>query len=383
MAKSKPAFFSILQNSLGIILLIALIACAFFLHHQLNLFVQKGTHASVVEVTIEKGFGANKTAWTLKRKKVITDALFFRMMTVALGMTNDIKAGHYRIAPHASNFDILKQITQGKQEFLRLTIPEGITLYEARAIINNAPFLKGEMTLELTEGALLPETYFYERGMSRNQLARLMHEKIQEVLTLEWQNRQKDLPLATPFEALILASIIEKETAQADERQLVAGVFINRLRRDMLLQTDPTVIYGVTQGKSSSLNRPIRMSDLERHTPWNSYKVKGLPPTPICLPSRASIHAALHPADTDMLYFVADGSGGHAFAKTLKEHEDNVKNWRRIEADIRNQERIRQQAKDLKGALRPRPMRNDRRHSKPKPKKPKSTSSNAKTFYAR
>ncbi|MFN9161381.1 MAG: endolytic transglycosylase MltG, partial [Alphaproteobacteria bacterium] len=189
--------------------------------------------------------------------------------------------------------------------------------------------LEGSITRAPVEGALLPEPYIFNRGMPRDELIARMERDHQEVLDELWARRVPNLPIATKEEAVILASIVEKETGVASERPLVAGVFINRLRKGMKLQSDPTIIYGLTKGVP--LGRGIRKSEIEKATPYNTYVINGLPPTPIANPGRESIAAVLNPATTDALFFVADGTGGHVFAATLAEHERNVANWRQVE----------------------------------------------------
>ena len=186
------------------------------------------------------------------------------------------------------------------------------------------------------EGSLAPDSYEVRAGASRPDLVAQMQDRQAARLDAAWQNRADDLPLSTPEEALILASIIEKETGIAEERRTVSSVFVNRLNTGMRLQTDPTVIYGVTEGRGT-LGRGLRQSELRGETPWNTYVIDGLPPTPIANPGQASIEAALNPDETDYIFFVADGTGGHAFATNLADHNRNVAEWRRIEAERANQ----------------------------------------------
>ena len=363
------------QGAISMTLILWVIATAHVTHHAM-IFLRAHAHTHPVLVTIEKGYGANKTAWTLKRAGVIDDAILFRTMVVALGATGSLKAGRYTIPAHASPLMILQQIIKGKAELRRVTIPEGITLAEALAIIRAAPALTGDITIPLTEGMLLPETYFYSEGKTRDALIIHMRDEATRVLQEAWKSRSPNLPLRHPQEALVLASIVEKETSLDYERRLVAGVFIHRLRKKMKLQSDPTVIYGITLGESSSLNRPIRMSDLKKKTAWNTYVIDSLPPTPICLPGRASIEAVTQPEETDLLYFVADGRGGHIFAPTLEEHERNVKKWRSVEQRRKEEKRIATIKNDLKGLLKPRPWR-----PKKEPAKRPSTSSSRPNLF--
>ncbi|RMH39756.1 MAG: endolytic transglycosylase MltG [Alphaproteobacteria bacterium] len=213
---------------------------------------------------------------------------------------------------------------------LRVAVAEGTTSWQVVNELGKVDFLSGEPSEVPPEGWLAPESYEVEKGADRDALLARMRARQEEILAELWPERDEDLPIKTPEEALILASIIEKETGVPDERRLVASVFVNRLRKGMRLQTDPTVVYGITQGKGP-LGRGLRQSELRAETPYNTYVIDGLPPTPICNPGRASIEAALHPADSPYVFFVADGSGGHAFAATIEEHNRNVAKWREIE----------------------------------------------------
>jgi UPF0755 protein len=214
----------------------------------------------------------------------------------------------------------------------RVTLAEGVTSWQVVEELKQAEFLSGEVAALPAEGALAPDSYEVARGLERAVLIGRMEENQAQILAELWQARAEGLPFDTPEEAMVLASIVEKETGVPEERRQVASVFVNRLERGIRLQTDPTVIYGVTNGQGA-LGRGLRQSELRRETPYNTYVIDGLPPTPIANPGRASIEAALNPDATDYLYFVADGTGGHAFAETLAEHNENVARWRAIEAE--------------------------------------------------
>ncbi len=218
----------------------------------------------------------------------------------------------------------------------RVTVVEGTTVWQVVEALNAAEFLAGEIAEMPPEGMLAPDSYAVQPGEDRGVLVAEMQRRQALVLEDLWAARAPDLPISSPEEALILASIIEKETGVPEERRQVASVFVNRLRVPMRLQTDPTVIYGVTEGRGV-LGRGLRQSELRGATPWNTYVIDGLPPTPIANPGRASIAAALDPDDTPYLYFVADGTGGHAFATNLADHNRNVARWREIEAERRSQ----------------------------------------------
>ncbi len=213
----------------------------------------------------------------------------------------------------------------------RITMAEGITSWQIVDALRSADFLAGEVEEIPAEGTLAPLGEDVRVGMDRNALLAQMTQKQSEILAEAWQNRANGLPYETPEEALIMASIIEKETGVSSERAQVASVFVNRLNQGIRLQTDPTVIYGITKGQGA-LGRGLRQSELRSDTPWNTYVIDALPPTPIANPGQAAIEAALNPDDTDYIFFVADGSGGHAFARTLQEHNANVVKWREIEA---------------------------------------------------
>ncbi|QUS35146.1 endolytic transglycosylase MltG [Falsirhodobacter algicola] len=213
---------------------------------------------------------------------------------------------------------------------LRVTLAEGVTSWQVVDGLKHADFLTGDVEDIPAEGSLAPDSYEIAAGETRADLLAEMAERQTRILAEQWESRDEDLPYDSPEEALIMASIVEKETGIASERPMVASVFVNRLRQGMRLQTDPTVIYGVTGGEGI-LGRGLRASELRARTPYNTYVIDGLPPTPIANPGRLSIEAALHPAESDYVFFVADGSGGHAFARTLEEHNANVAKWREIE----------------------------------------------------
>jgi len=223
-------------------------------------------------------------------------------------------------------------VSSGTPMVYRVAVPEGLTSWQIVEGFRRADFLSGEVLEVPDEGRLAPDTYEVRRGQDRQELLDQMMASQELILAEAWAARQDGLPLENAYEALILASIIEKETSVADERELVSGVFVNRLNRGMRLQTDPTVIYGVTGGQGV-LGRGLRRSELDTPTPWNTYTIDGLPPTPIANPGRAAIEAAVNPEDTGYIFFVADGTGGHAFAETLDQHNANVRRWRQIEAE--------------------------------------------------
>ncbi|WP_435168553.1 endolytic transglycosylase MltG [Falsirhodobacter sp. 1013] len=221
---------------------------------------------------------------------------------------------------------------EGEDLRLRVTLAEGVTSWRVVDSLKRADFLTGDVAEVPAEGSLAPDSYEVEDGQVRGELLAEMAERQTLILADLWAGRDEGLPYETPEEALVMASIVEKETGIASERPMVASVFVNRLRDGMRLQTDPTVIYGVTKGEGV-LGRGLRASELRARNPYNTYVIDGLPPTPIANPGRLSIEAALHPAESDYVYFVADGSGGHVFAQTLEEHNANVVKWRAIERE--------------------------------------------------
>jgi UPF0755 protein len=279
-------------------------------------------------VIVPRG-GTEAVADTLLRAGVITDATAFQLGARLTAGEGPLRAGEFAIAPGASLRDVLTQLRTAAPVQRRVTLPEGLSSAQALAVLARAPGLVDDPAPP-PEGSLFPDTYAYEWGASRRDIIARASRAMERVLAEAWEARAESLPLASPREALILASIIERETGQAAERPRVAGVFINRLRRNMPLQSDPTVVYAASGGLGV-LDRPISRADLELDNPFNTYRNRGLPPGPIASPGQASIVAALQPEEHDFLYFVADGSGGHAFSRTLDEHNRNVAKWREIE----------------------------------------------------
>ncbi len=281
-------------------------------------------------VTIERGASLNSASEALEAAGVISNGAIFRLGARFRGVADGVKFGEYEIPARASMADALEIIVSGKSIQHRITVAEGLTSWEVVEILRASEVLVGEIAEVPAEGTLAPDTYFVARGSLRSEMIDRMKASQARILAEAWEMRAPDTPLKSPEEALILASIIEKETGIASERPMVGGVFVNRLRKGMQLQSDPTIIYGITEGKGP-LDRPILRSDLERPTAYNTYVIPRLPPTPIANPGREAILAAVLPEETDALYFVADGTGGHVFAATLREHNRNVAEWRKIE----------------------------------------------------
>lgn len=297
-------------------------------------------HSTVA--VIPKGEGVYEIAGRLEREGIIGDRRLFVAHYLSTrmhaGMTGgklvQLKAGEYEIRKQASLRQVLATLAEGKAILYRISLPEGLTSQQIVERLKADPNLAGDITEMPPEGTLLPDTYKFSRGTSRQELIDRMRTEQQRFVTAVWERRQKDLPYETRDQALTMASIVEKETGRADERERVAAVFVNRLRKGMRLQSDPTIIYGIVAGQGT-LGRPITRSDIDTRTPYNTYQINGLPPTPICNPGRSAIQATLNPARTSDLYFVADGSGGHTFSATLKEHNAAVQVWRQLEREAR------------------------------------------------
>jgi UPF0755 protein len=383
---------AIASNALTLAILV-LLGLAGFIAWAKASFEGPGPLAEAVCVRVERGANLSAVSRTLEMQGAVTDARLFRIGADYLGKAADLRFGSYLVPPGASMAEVLDILTRGGQSTcgaeinvrigvvetdvvvrdldpasgiyvevarfdpaaepapaayaekraedgvrLRVTLAEGVTSWQVVEGLKAADFLTGEVAAVPAEGSLAPDSYEVTAGADRAALLAEMAARQTRIIDSLWETRAPDLPFSTKEEALVLASIIEKETALAEERGMVAGVFVNRLRSGMPLQTDPTIIYGITRG-DMSLRRTIRQSDKEGRTEarmhgkveYNSYVINGLPPGPIANPGRGSIAAALAPETTDAIYFVADGTGGHVFARTLEEHNRNVAKWRAIE----------------------------------------------------
>ncbi|MFC0199076.1 endolytic transglycosylase MltG [Paracoccus rhizosphaerae] len=369
--------------TLAIVLLIAAAAAVAWAKRE---FSGPGPSAVAQCVQIAPGASLNAVSNRLAEQGAISNAYIFRAGADAMGKARELKFGSFLVEPGASMESIVDTVTAGGpstcgtevvvrvgvrantillrdmnpdtgayEEMARfdpatddappaiaaaqdlsdvrlsMVMAEGVTSWQVVEALRAAGFLTGEIDDVPPEGSLAPDTYQLSKGGDRNQILAQMAARQEIILAEEWEARPFGLPYETPEEALIMASIVEKETGVAGERPQVASVFVNRLRQGMRLQTDPTVIYGVTNGQGI-LDRGLRRSELDAETPYNTYRIDGLPPTPIANPGRAAINAALNPDDTDYLYFVADGTGGHTFSRTLEEHNAAVARWREIEA---------------------------------------------------
>jgi UPF0755 protein len=303
-----------------------------------HMFVKPGPLAAAKQVVVPRGASLDQIADTLADAGVIESRFVFTTWVRALRTQARLRSGEYRFPGGVSAREAMNVLISGRQIQHRLTIPEGLTTYQVLQRVAKAEGLEGDLTEKAGEGELLPDTYFYTLGETRNDMVKRMKHAMDSALEDAWEQRGPDTILKSKEELLILASIVEKETGDRAERAMVAGVFVNRLKRHMRLETDPTVIYGITEGKGA-LGRRLLRADLERDDPYNTYKIPGLPPGPICNPGRASILAAIHPAKHDYIYFVADGTGGHVFAETLKEHNRNVAKWRKIRREREQREK--------------------------------------------
>ncbi len=331
--KSISSLLMVFNSVLTIVVigLVAVTAGLYFLKFQ---FEKPGPLKHPTVVVIPKGYGLYRIASHLENSGVISDRRLFTAGVIYHKAQKKLRAGEFEIKAGASMRQVLDQLIRGKTLLYSVTLPEGLTSQQIVERLNAVENLTGEITEIPPEGSLLPDTYAYSSNTDRNVILLRMKEAQQRYLAQMWPTRAPDLPLKTPYEAVILASIVEKETGVAAERAHIAGVFINRLRKGMRLQSDPTIIYGLVGGKGK-LGRPIRRSELRKKTAYNTYHIDGLPPTPIANPGRAAIAAVLNPKPTKDLYFVADGTGGHVFAETLREHNNNVRKWRKIEKAMR------------------------------------------------
>lgn len=373
------------------LLIIAMIALAGFIYWAKDQFYKPGPLQKAILIEVPRGGTIYNLSKLLEQEGAITNSRILRIGADYTQKSDQLKYGTYEIPAGASMADIIGIVTKGGSTRFRyvarynikvasaaelilrersaeaggepvvlasfladedipdayqnlvedgvpvsyqISVAEGTTSWQFIEALKAADFLDGPVPDVPPEGMVAPNTYEVRRGTARADVVALMVDAQSKILAEAWENRKDDLPLQTPEEALILASIIEKETGVKSERAEVAGVFINRLRQGMKLQTDPTVIYGLTEGKAP-LGRGLRRSELSKETPYNTYVISGLPPGPIANPGRAAIEAALNPAETDNLFFVADGTGGHAFATNLADHNANVAKWRKIEEERR------------------------------------------------
>jgi UPF0755 protein len=288
----------------------------------------KAPQGGITTVILERGAGVRQIAASLGEAGAISSPSVFVMAARLTGAASELKAGEYDITSGASMATVLSDIRHGRVVRHLVTVPEGWTSEMAIEAVNRQPVLTGIVEAP-PEGAILPDTYQVHRGQSRAEVVAEMRAARDALLAELWANRQPGLPISTPEEAVTLASIVEKETGLASERPRIAAVFMNRLRKGMRLESDPTIIYGISRGRP--LGRGLLASEVATQTPYNTYRIDGLPPTPIANPGRDALEAVLNPPQSDELFFVADGTGGHVFASTYEHHLRNVARWRQVE----------------------------------------------------
>jgi len=330
--RSRNPFVIVGNLLLTLIFLIAVCGGVGFVIGKQN-FEERGPLAEDRVVNVPRG-GIRDTADLLVREGVIDQPYLFIVGALLMKSQHDLKYGEYKFVKNASLRDVVDTIIEGKVVQHAFTLAEGLTSDQIVQRLTESDILAGNIRDVPREGTLLPETYRFVRGTTREQVIRRMQQDQRRVLQEVWERRNPDLPIRTPEQLVTLASIIEKETGKTEERTRVAAVFVNRLRQRMKLQSDPTIIYGLVGGKGS-LGRPIMKSEIEQPTPYNTYVIDGLPPGPIANPGRASLEAAANPARTKELFFVADGTGGHAFADTYDQHQKNVARLRALEQQAR------------------------------------------------
>ena len=330
--QSRNRFVVFLNFMMSLVVMI-LIVTGVALYFGKREFDGPGPLSTSSTVVIKQASSVRDIAELLARRGMISNSRVFQIGVRAHGNDGRLKAGEYEIKAGASMRQIMETLKSGRSVLYSLTIPEGLTVVRALERIAGHEELVGDMPAETPpEGSLVADTQRFARGTTRAEIIDKMSKDQKRLVESIWRRRNPDLPLADINEFVTLASIVEKETGRADERTRVAGVFINRLRTGIRLQSDPTIIYGIFGGEGKPADRPIYRSDIDTPTPYNTYAIDGLPPTPIANPGRAALEAVANPSRTEELYFVADGAGGHVFARTLEEHNENVARWRRIEA---------------------------------------------------
>lgn len=326
----------IVLNFMLTMLVLAVIGVGGLLYWGKRVYEEPGPLPEDRTVIIPSGSTLDTIADSLDSRGVIANRWVFIGASQLYGTAGKLKAGEYVFPAQASMRQVMDTIISGRSVQHGITIPEGLTSAQIVDRLNADPVLIGAVAEIPAEGTLMPETYKFTRGTTRREILERMSRARDEALAEIWARRVDGLPVDTPEELVVLASIVEKETGRADERTRVAGVFVNRLNKKMKLQSDPTILYGIYGGSAWQKPRTILRSDLDRPNPYNTYQVTGLPPGPIANPGRDSLEAVANPSRTDDLYFVADGTGGHIFAATLDEHNRNVAKWRQIEQDRRN-----------------------------------------------
>ena len=328
--------FVIVGNAIITIVLLAMIGVGAVYYYGKQIIEAAGPLREDKIVNIPARAGMTDIADVLQREGVIdSNRWAFIGAVFALKARSELKPGEYAFQKNASLRDVIGTMVEGKVVQHALTIPEGLTSEQIVARLTDNDIFAGSVREIPREGTLLPETYKFPRGTTREQVIQRMQAAQKRLVAEIWDHRSPDVPLRSPEQLVTLASIVEKETGRADERSRVAAVFVNRLRQRIKLQSDPTIIYGLVGGKGT-LGRPIKRSEIAQPSPYNTYVIDGLPPGPISNPGRASLEAAANPARTRDLYFVADGTGGHAFTETYDQHQKNVAKLRGMEKQIQN-----------------------------------------------
>jgi UPF0755 protein len=317
-----------------VLILLALVGGGLFVFAKQS-FDATGPLDSEKVVNIPPKLGIRDIADLLVKEGVIDHPWTFVVSALLAKTHDELKFGEYQFTKQSSLHDVINTLIEGKVVQHQISIPEGLTSEQIVQRLMETEFLAGTVKSIPGEGSLLPESYRYPRGSSREQVIQRMQQAQDRLVKEVWDRRGQDIPLKTPQQLVTLASIVEKETGRADERTRVAAVFTNRLKQHMKLQSDPTIIYGLVGGKGT-LNRPILKSEIEQHTPYNTYAIEGLPPGPISNPGRAALEAVANPARTKELYFVADGTGGHTFSETLEQHSRAVARLRQLEQGQRD-----------------------------------------------
>jgi len=325
--RKKNFYFPVAFIALGLFL------CLFVWHD----YTSPNSLTQETTVVLPRGAGFSKSIDLLAENEVIKHPLFIKTIAYVSGNAKKIKAGEYLFAAEITPQEALQMLVQGWTVKHKFTITEGLNVREVAELLRDESLLSGNVPENIEEGSLLPETYYFARGDSRTSLIERMQEQMQKTITDLWEQREDGLPLTDLKQALVLASIVEKETGVPEERARVAGVFINRLKIGMKLQSDPTTAYGIEQETGKKLGRQLNGNDLRTPTRYNTYTIETLPPTPICNFGQAALEAVLHPLKTNELYFVATGKGGHYFASTLAEHERNVRLYRQTIANEHGQ----------------------------------------------
>lgn len=328
--------FVVVGNAIITIVLVLMIGAGAVYYYGRQLIESPGPLQEDKVVIIPSRAGMADIADVLQREGVIDNNRWeFIGAVLALKARSGLKPGEYAFQKNASLHDVIGTMVEGKVVQHAVTIPEGLTSEQIVARLSDNDIFSGEVREVPREGTLLPETYKFPRGTTRDHVIQRMQQAQKRVVAEIWEHRSPDVPIKTPEQLVTLASIVEKETARADERSRVAAVFVNRLKQKIKLQSDPTIIYGLVGGKGT-LGRPIKRSEIMQPSPYNTYVIDGLPPGPISNPGRASLEAAANPARTRDLYFVADGSGGHTFTETYEQHQKNVAKLRAMEKQIQN-----------------------------------------------